>query len=92
MASAWQDHRRGSIPISWGINPLLAERFPALFDYYASTALPNDSFIAGTAGAGYAYVNQMSREQLSTYAERVGALAAKYGPHVFDTYARNMTR
>ena len=53
MASAWASPQRGSAPVAWAIDPLLAERFPALFDYYARTATRNDSFIAGTAGAGY---------------------------------------
>ena len=42
--------------------------------------------IAGTAGAGYAYPNQMTDEQLERYGERVGRLTAQYGPHIFDTY------
>jgi hypothetical protein len=86
MCSSWPSPKRGSFPVAWAIDPLLAERFPALFDYYASTARANDSFISGTAGAGYAYLNQMSSEQLQTYGERVGRLTAKYGPHVVDTY------
>lgn len=86
MASAWARPERGSLPVAWAIDPLLAERFPALFDYFAATATANDSFIAGTAGAGYAFLNQMSAQQLQVYGERVGALTARYGPHVFDTY------
>lgn len=31
--------------MSWSINPVLAEQFPALYDYFASTASANDSFI-----------------------------------------------
>jgi hypothetical protein len=86
MCSSWPNPKRGSLPVAWAIDPLLAERFPALFDYYASTAKPMDSFISGTAGAGYAYLNQMSSSQLQAYGERVGRLTAKYGPHMIDTY------
>ena len=86
MASTWAQNQRGSIPVAWGIDPLLAERFPSLFDYYASTATVNDTFIAGTSGAGYAYMNQMSDEQIRIYGKRAGRLSAKYGPRVFDTY------
>ena len=86
MASAWAAPERGSIPIAWAIDPYLAERFPSLFNYFSTTATKNDSFIAGTAGAGYAYPNQMSEKQLEVYAERVGRLTQKFGPHVFDTY------
>ena len=86
MASAWTKQERGSLPVAWAIDPVLAERFPALWDHFASTATANDSFIAGTAGAGYAYLNQMSSDQVERYGERVGLLTAKFGPHVFDTY------
>ena len=57
-------------------------------DYFASTATANDSFVSGTAGAGYAYLNQMSSSQLETYGERVGRLTAQYGPHVVDTVSQ----
>ena len=50
MCSAWALPERGSVPVAWAIDPLLAERFPALFDYYASTAGPNDSFVAEAGG------------------------------------------
>ena len=65
MASAWAQPERGSLPVAWAVDPLLADRFPALFDYFAATASANDSFIAGTAGAGYGerptYMCQTSR-------------------------------
>ena len=86
MVSAWASPQRGSLPIAWAIDPLLAERFPALFDFYASTATRNDSFIAGTAGAGYVFLNQLSKKQLQVYGNRVGALISQYGPTVIDTY------
>ena len=54
------------MPIAWAISPLLAERFPALFDYFASTATANDTFVAGVAGAGYVYLSQLSAAQLET--------------------------
>ena len=67
-----------------GHRSLLAERFPSLFDC-TSTATTNDTFIAGTS-AGYAYLNQMTDEQIQVYGTRAGRLSAKYGPQVFDTY------
>lgn len=38
MQGAWLDPRRGSVPIAWGINPLMLEVAPALLEYYTSTA------------------------------------------------------
>ena len=31
MCSAWAQPQRGTLPVAWAIDPLLAERFPALF-------------------------------------------------------------
>ena len=31
MCSSWPNPKRGSLPVAWAIDPLLAERFPALF-------------------------------------------------------------
>lgn len=55
MQGAWLDARRGSVPIAWGINPLIVSIVPALLEYYTTTARPNDTWFAATAGAGYAY-------------------------------------
>lgn len=38
FSKSWTDPRRGSLPISWAIDPQLGEEFPALFDYFSSTA------------------------------------------------------
>ena len=87
MASAWAQPERGSAPIAWAMDPVLAERFPALWDHFAATATANDSFVAAVGGAGYVYLNQLSRAQLRRYGERVGALTAMYGLSVLDTCA-----
>merc|ERR1712232_1278230 len=86
FGSAWADPRRGSLPIAWALNPLLAEQLPALIDYYAKTATANDSFVAGVGGAGYVFLNQLTPMQLSRYAKRVGRILQDYGPNVVDTY------
>lgn len=56
---SWFDPDRGSIPFNWGINPLMAERFPAMLDYYYRTGTANDCFFAGCSGAGYCYPDYM---------------------------------
>ena len=50
---AWQDEKRGEIPIAWAFNPNLYERVPMLWDIFYSTATENDFFVAGDSGAGY---------------------------------------
>jgi hypothetical protein len=42
---SWFDPQRGSVPINWCIHPEMA-RFPAMLEYYYSTATTNDYFMA----------------------------------------------
>ena len=64
FGSSWSHPARGSMPVAWSVDPVLSVRFPALMDYYASTAKPTDSFIGGVAGAGYVYLGHLSDVQL----------------------------
>eukprot|EP01050_Picozoa_sp_SAG11_P003985 SAG11_NODE_242_length_11757_cov_9.613999_1_plen_1005_part_00 len=86
FGSSWASPLRGSLPVAWGVDPVNFERFPALMDHFASTALRNDSFMAGVAGGGYVYLGAMSEEQLQRYTTRVGKLVKEFGPEVVDTY------
>ena len=88
FGASWASPRRGSMPVAWAVDPALAERFPALWDYYASTASANDSFVGGVAGAGYVYLGSLTAAQLERYGQRVGRLYAEFGPHVADTYGQ----
>eukprot|EP01051_Picozoa_sp_SAG22_P035155 SAG22_NODE_16348_length_327_cov_0.684211_1_plen_51_part_10 len=47
------------MPVAWAVDPLLAAEFPALVNFYATTATPNDTFVAGLDGAGYVYLNSL---------------------------------
>ncbi|MGE4488788.1 MAG: GxGYxYP domain-containing protein [Kiritimatiellales bacterium] len=42
---SWFDPARGSVPMNWCINPEMV-RFPAMLEYYYSTATTNDYFLA----------------------------------------------
>jgi hypothetical protein len=88
FSKSWTDPRRGSLPVSWAIDPALGEQFPALFDYFASTAGVNDSFISGPGGCGYVYYGRMTDLQIQTFATRCGRLMKDYGPAVIDTYGQ----
>ena len=88
FSKSWTDPRRGSLPVSWSIDPVLAEEFPALFDYFAQTAGVNDSFISGPGGCGYVYYGRMSDAQIETFATRCGRLMKEYGPAVIDTFGQ----
>ena len=41
--------------MSWGSEPIVAELFPGLWEYYVKTAEPSDQFFSATGGAGYAF-------------------------------------
>lgn len=56
---SWFDPARGSVPVNWGVNPLMARLFPAMLEYFYATATPADGFFAGPSGAGYAYPDVM---------------------------------
>eukprot|EP01045_Picozoa_sp_COSAG04_P000160 COSAG04_NODE_3_length_53939_cov_50.145431_50_plen_321_part_00 len=88
FSKSWTDPRRGSMPISWAIDPQLGEEFPALFDYFASTAGVNDSFISGPGGCGYVYYGRMTDPQIKSFATRCGRLMKDYGPAVIDTFGQ----
>ena len=88
FSKSWTDPRRGTLPVSWSIDPVLAEEFPALFDHFAATAGANDSFISGPGGCGYVYYGTMSDAQIQTFAARCGRLMRDYGPAVVDTFGQ----
>lgn len=51
----WLDGRRGEIPYTWEIQPLIVDLAPGMLEYYYRTATVNDYLIAGPSGAGYTY-------------------------------------
>ena len=88
FSKSWTDPRRGTLPISWAIDPQLGEEFPALFDYFSQTAGVNDSFISGPGGCGYVYYGRMTDPQIRSFAKRCGRLMKDYGPAVIDTFGQ----
>jgi hypothetical protein len=45
---------RGQMPLNWTIAPGLVDIAPGIMNYYYSTATPNDCFVCGPSGMGYA--------------------------------------
>ena len=74
----WLLDARGSVPMSWGSAPIIAELFPGLWEYYAKTALPGDQFFGATGGAGYSY--PWSLPSPLKYFGKVAELNAKFMP------------
>ncbi len=67
MYMNWQSSARGTVPIGWTVQPLLANFDPEMLNYFWSTATTNDCLVAGPSGAGYTRVNYWSAANLSSY-------------------------
>ena len=54
LPNHWDDPARGTLALSWGINPNLIETYPDIISYLYETAAPNqDVFVADASAAGY---------------------------------------
>ncbi len=78
FGGTWLNPQRGSAPVAWGVNLLLARTFPHLMEYYATTATANDTFFGGTSGAGYVYPSEMPPRAFEKYAAQAQAAAADF--------------
>ena len=83
FGGSWLNKNRGAVPIAWGINLLLCTEFPGLMEYFANTATVNDTFFAGTSGAGYVYPSILPPDAFTKYVEQVQAVTTAYSapPH-----------
>lgn len=68
---AWIQPERGTVPINWGIDPLLVRDFPALMGYYYATMTDKDYFFAATSGWGYTHPSFLPQDSLMPYADLV---------------------
>ena len=55
----WLNDERGTVPVAWGTQPLATKLWPAILEYYKTTATENDSFFAGPSAGGYCYPDLM---------------------------------
>ncbi|HEY1789857.1 MAG TPA: LamG-like jellyroll fold domain-containing protein, partial [Verrucomicrobiae bacterium] len=75
----WQDPARGTLPLSWTIDPLVSVLDPAMINYYWSTASTNDCLISGPSGAGYAHLELWSAANLAAFASASDAYLQRAG-------------
>lgn len=71
--------------MAWGVDPLLARYFPALWEYYVDTASAQDQFFGATGGNGYAYPWSLDAPMRQLYFERTAQLQATYMPQPYAT-------
>lgn len=67
MPTHWDDKRRGSIPLLWGINPNLVETYPDIMEHLYKTHSENDYFGADASAAGYMNPNRVKKEYLPLF-------------------------
>ena len=53
MLTAYQDAKRGSLPLTWAVNPGMSDRIPMAFDYYCSNLTAMDTMCTADSGIGY---------------------------------------
>ena len=70
----WLDARRGSFPLSFGVDPSLALLAPSTLGVMYGTAGVNDSIVA--FAPGYAYPSYMTDEQVLVWAESASVTMA----------------
>jgi hypothetical protein len=63
----WNDPKRGTLPLAWGVNPNLVETFPDIFEYLYSTASELDTFTADASAAGYMNPNRVQPQYLPLF-------------------------
>ncbi len=67
MKEMWAEPSRGTFPVAWSLNPLLADLAPPYMAYYYDSATPDDRFVAGPSGAGYLYPDFTGPADLAAY-------------------------
>lgn len=67
MGGRWLDEGRGSVPIGWSMQPLLADLSPKHLEYFQNTKTENDYFITGPSGVGYMNPSFWPKEHLDKY-------------------------
>ena len=94
MSRLWDQKNRGIIPLNWTISPALADIGPGLMNHYYRTATPNDCFVSGPSGMGYAmmydahnYVwNAAGRAAFEPYARLTSRYLEKTGLRVITIW------
>eukprot|EP01084_Bolivina_argentea_P227006 383393_1 len=77
----WVNKLRGTYPIAWGVDPLIAEWFPLLWQYYIDYGTKNDTFFNSVAGAGYTFPwPVMPKQYMINYFNQSGILSNKWMP------------
>jgi len=67
MKEMWADPARGTFPVAWSLDPLVADLAPPYMEYFYGSASSVDRFVAGPSGAGYLYPDFAGPGDLPAY-------------------------
>ena len=79
MKMNWGSTARGSVPLGWTVQPLLADFDLGMLNYFWSTATTNDCLVAGPSGAGYTRINYWSAGNVATFTKSSNPYLQKTG-------------
>jgi hypothetical protein len=82
----WADSKRGSVPISWTVDPALVDVAPVILRYYQRTATPNDLLVSGPSGLGYTYPAAWPASLIDSYTQISGKYMASAGLDVITLW------
>ncbi len=69
----WADPARGTVPLNWTINPLIAKYAPTILSFYQTTASPDDYFVTGPSGPGYVYPQMLPSTAYNDWAQQMAS-------------------
>lgn len=75
----WQSYEDMDMPVTWTFAPQMNTFSPSAVKKALANKDPEDSFITGPSGAGYARISMMSPSELRTYSDLTAATMLKSG-------------
>jgi hypothetical protein len=75
----WQSSARGTIPLGWTVQPLLADLDPGMLNYYWNTATTNDCLVSGPSGGGYTHIEYWSSANVAAYTAAANSYLQRSG-------------
>lgn len=70
----WLEPERGTLPVNWGTNPWLVEKYPGMMEMFYETLSEQDLFISSITGYGY------YNPKLSVATDLLARLEAEHNP------------
>ena len=75
----WQSYEDMDMPVTWTFAPQMYKFSPTAVKKALANKDPEDSFITGPSGAGYARISMMSPSEMSVYSDITAATMLKSG-------------